>query len=80
MKQRNGHAARVWTCNVDKYRQHVQWTCTMDMDMYHGHGHAPWTWMCNKDVEINMQHGHGHAPWQRTYSMNYMQHGREHFA
>jgi hypothetical protein len=76
----NGHAARVGTCNVDMHRQHVQWTCTMDMDMYHGHGHAPWTWMCNKDIEIDMQHGQGHAAWQRTYFMNYMQHGREHFA
>jgi hypothetical protein len=47
VKHRNGHAARVGTCNVDMYRQHVQWTCTMDMDMCLGHGHAPWTVGCS---------------------------------
>ncbi len=35
-----------------------------------GNGLVPWTWTCNKDMDMEMHHGHGYAPWTGTATMD----------
>jgi hypothetical protein len=61
------------------------WTESMDVDVYHGHKYAEWTWTCSMNMgitawtcnmDLDMQHGHGHAVRTWAYTMNMdMHHG-----
>ncbi len=57
--------------DMDKHIEHghAAWTgtCTMDIDMLHGHDmhygheHAPWTCTCRMDMDMYMQNSNGHV-------------------
>ncbi len=74
VQYRNGHA---WTCTKDMDMYHGQGPglWTWDMHNGHGHGHAVWTWSCSMDMDTHHGHGHGHAAWTGTCSLDmYRQH------
>jgi hypothetical protein len=50
-----GHAALTWTCSID-------------MDMQHGHGHALWTWTCSMGMDT--QHSFDNAACIWTMDMH----------